>query len=67
MPGHGDIPGSCKADELARKGTLKHISDVFVNVGKPMATMKIGMDQDMMAIWRQRWRDSDQSCTARQG
>ena len=37
VPGHRDIPGNCKADELAKNGTLLPNVRQKHNIGTPLA------------------------------
>ena len=57
VPGHSNVPGNCKADELARRGTTETITDKFINIGRPLATLKLAIKMRMMETWIQRWRD----------
>ena len=42
--GYSDIPGNCRADELARRGRTIELSDEFVNLDISMRTCKLLID-----------------------
>jgi ribonuclease HI len=41
VPGHSDIPGNCRADQLARLGTTLQVPARLECVGTPLATCKL--------------------------
>ena len=55
VPGHRDIPGNCKADELARMGTTLQILDEFADIGAPLSTCKLWLMQEAIETSNKRW------------
>ena len=55
VPGHRNIPGNCKADELARLGTTLRTPTNQVPVGMPLATCKLILRDRAIAIAQDRW------------
>ena len=47
VPGHNDVPGSCRADELARRGTTIELSGEFFNIGVRLWTCKLMIDDEI--------------------
>lgn len=56
VSGHRDIPGNCRADELAREGTTKPLLASNIEHGAPLASLKLQNRNDAAseadAIWR---------------
>ena len=55
VPGHRDIPGNCKADELARLGTTLQIPGSLESVGMPLASCKLILRNRSIETTNQRW------------
>ena len=62
---HSRIPGNCRVDELARRGTTIKLSDEFSNLGISMSTCKLIIDNVIVDSIKDRWADSDTGRTAR--
>ena len=45
-PGLRDIPGNCKADELAREGTTTELQSLHNDYGIPIATFKLKFEEE---------------------
>ena len=58
VPGHRDIPGNCKADELAKNGTLLPYVRQKHNIGTPLATCKYLLKQYALETTNTRWSQS---------
>ena len=65
VPGHRDIEGNEKADELARRGTTAAILPGKDRVGIPWATFKLQCKQDTINRAKERWRTLSSCTTAR--
>ena len=50
VPGHKDIPGNCRADELARKGTTSELSDEFSTLGIRLGTCELIIDNAIVDL-----------------
>ena len=46
MLGHRDIPGSCRADELAREGTTTKLQSPHNDYGIPIATLELKFKEE---------------------
>ena len=66
MPRHRDIPGNCKADELARTGTTLQILEEFAYIGAPLSTCKLWLRQEAIKQSNERWARIDTCRVARQ-
>lgn len=55
VPGHRDIPGNCKADELARLGTTLQVPTELECVGMPLETCKLNLRICSATETNQRW------------
>ena len=55
VPGHRDIPGNCKADELARLGTTLHAPGELEHVGMTVATCKLLLRNSALTATNGRW------------
>ena len=63
VPGHRDIPGNCKADELAKEGTTLPILPDNGTLGIPIATRKLKLKLDAIESANLRWT-SGSTCLA---
>ncbi|XP_055836606.1 uncharacterized protein LOC129905204 [Episyrphus balteatus] len=59
VPGHRDIPGNCRADELAKLGTITALQPERNNIGTPIATCKLMLKQDALKKTNLRWTQSN--------
>ena len=59
------IPGNYRADELSRRGTTIELSDEFSNLGTPMRTCKLKIDNTIVDSVKYRRVASDTGRTAR--
>ena len=55
VPGHRDIPGNCKADELAREGSFTEIQPPHNDYGIPTATLKLKLEEESIKEANLRW------------
>ena len=62
--GYRGIPGNCRADELARRGTTNELSDEFSYLVIPMRSCKIIIDNANVDSVNDRWAASDTGRTA---
>ena len=46
VPGHRDIPGNCKADELAMEGTTTELQSLHNDYGIPITTLKLKFEKE---------------------
>ena len=61
VPGHSDIPGNCKADELARAGTHLQNRSIRENLNIPFATCRLLIDKWADDMFQEKW-DNVGSC-----
>ncbi|XP_043070264.1 uncharacterized protein LOC122322381 [Drosophila grimshawi] len=52
VPGHQDIEGNCKADELARKGTILPLLADKEGISMPLATCKLNIRRRSCSKWQ---------------
>lgn len=55
VPGHRDIPGNCRADELARLGTTLQVPARLECVGTPLSTCKLKLRLDAVKETNEKW------------
>ena len=55
VPGHRDIPGNCKAVELAREGTTTELQSLDNDCGIPIATLKLKFEEESIKEANLRW------------
>ena len=55
VPGHRDISGNCKADELAREGTTTELQSLHNDYGIPIATLKLKLEEVSLKEANLRW------------
>lgn len=65
VPGHRDIPGNCKADELARFGTTEQVSPDKQLLGMPIATCRLSIHDTTITSTNKRWSEGNTSSKAR--
>lgn len=65
VPGHRDIEGNCKADELARLGTTLPILADKRNIPIPLATCKWLIDKHILKSANTAWNQSSTCATTR--
>ena len=53
--GHRDIPGNCKADELAREGTTTELQSLHNDYDIPIATLKLNFEEESIREAILRW------------
>ena len=58
VPGHRDIEGNCKADELARTGTTTEILIDENTIGFSLATCKMRISQNMSKFAQHIWNNN---------
>lgn len=56
VPGHSDIPGNCRADELARAGTLLPAAAIDIKLGIPIADRKLFLAKQTIRLVNSRWK-----------
>ncbi|XP_053968462.1 uncharacterized protein LOC128869891 [Anastrepha ludens] len=56
VPGHSNIIGNCKADELARLGSSLQISQDRLDIPMPLATCKLLIDRYTISAANSNWR-----------
>ena len=66
VPGHRDIPGNCKADELARLGTTLQVPPELECVGIPLSSCKLVLRLSTARKTNQRWASGSTCRIARQ-
>lgn len=66
VPGHRNIKGNCKADELARLGTMLPICPEKENIHMPIATCKLLINNYTTDSANTRWKQSTTCVTSRQ-
>ena len=54
VPCHWDIPGNCKADELAREGTTTELQSLHNDYGIPMV-LKLKFEEESIKEANLRW------------
>ena len=59
VPGHRDIPGNCRADELARRGAITDLSVEFSILHIPLGTCKLIIDNTIVDLVYNRWLASN--------
>ena len=64
VPGHRDIAGNCRADDLARKSTTIELSDEFSTLGIPLGTCRLIIDNAIVDLVNSRWAASDKAWPA---
>ena len=65
VPGHSGIPGNCGANELTRWGTTSELSHEFSNLGIPMWTCKLIINNAIVDSVNDRWAALDRGRTVR--
>ena len=65
VPGHSGIAGNCKADELARGGTLAPLTSEWDRVGSPLTSCILALDQWTSHALSRRWSTTSSCATAR--
>ena len=55
VPGHRDIPGNYKADELAREGTTTELQSLHNDYGIPIASLKLQFEDESIRKPNLRW------------
>lgn len=66
VPGHRDVPGNCKADELAKNGTILPNVINRHNIGTPLATCKLSLKQHAQESINSRWSQSSTCLVTKQ-
>lgn len=66
VPGHRDIPGNCRADELARLGSTLRVPARLESVGMPLATCKLFLREKADREANDRWTQGRDCVHARQ-
>lgn len=62
VPGHSDVMGNEKADELARKGTELSNNSTSQTIGIPIQYIKATIDNKIQNILNKKWQDTT-TCT----
>ncbi|XP_017468200.1 PREDICTED: uncharacterized protein LOC108360437 [Rhagoletis zephyria] len=65
VPGHSDIPGNEKADELARAGTSSPLSPAWKRVGMPLASCKLLLRENFLEEAASRWERTENCNTTK--
>ena len=65
VPGHRDIPGNCRANDLARRGTTIELSDEFFTLGIILSTCKLIIGNAIVDLVKSRWIASNKGKSAR--
>jgi len=60
VPGHWYIVGNCTADELARQGTIMPLLPGMENVGMPMTTFKLNINNFFNELANTHWENAPQ-------
>ena len=55
IPGHQGFLGNCKADLLAREGTIAHLPLAQEGIGIPISSCRLIINEHLMDAWNQRW------------
>ena len=64
VPGHSDIPGNCRADELAKAGALlPEFSSI--ELGLPLASVKLDIEQEFFQDANPSWVNEGSCSIAR--
>ena len=50
MPGHKDIPGNCRADDLTGRVTTIELSDEIPTFGIPLSTYRLIIDNAIVKL-----------------
>jgi ribonuclease HI len=58
VPGHSDVMGNCRADELARYGTTLQIQPEGAGLGRPIAALKLALSKKAIALTNERWTNT---------
>lgn len=65
VPGHTDVPGNCTADELARKGTTLQILPKREQLGIPLSTCKLMLQEETYRQTNVQWKNRTTCRTSR--
>jgi ribonuclease HI len=66
VPGHSDVKGNCRADELARHGTTLQLLPERANLGRPISALKLALRNEAIASTNARWANTLTCRIARQ-
>jgi len=59
VPGHSNIEGNCKADELARTGPVTELSPELASLGMPISTCRLTAKEAMIRAANCAWATSE--------
>jgi ribonuclease HI len=66
VPGHSDVFGNCRADELARFGSTLQLLPERAGVGKPLSALRLALRKRAESSTNESWINSNTCGVARQ-